>query len=671
MPPEIDGAGCLLLDGDGALRFAEASDTPAQVLEVAEELCVEGPCHEAFASADEVAYTDVATQNRWARLGTLLATSPVRGVIGVPVLHQGRPIGSLDAFSATPREWTDAHLSDLRQVAGAVSDLIATALERQDDGDDDLGRQLREALEHRHVLQEASETVALRSGAPVIQASLQLRHMAAAAGVSAVSLAYQIVERGGVPGPSELASEATKLRRRREEHARLALTDPLTGLTNRVLLLDRLQQALDRRTRDRSSPAVLLIDLDEFKAINDSLGHDAGDEVLRIVGGRLSDVVRPQDTASRLGGDEFVVLCDSVPDAEAALGVAGRVAEALSEPIFVEVDDQRGARRERVTMLASVGVALGVSDGARRPADLLREADVAMYSAKKSGQGIVLFSDQLREAGNRRARVEQTLREALRPDQGNRERVVELPDGLRLVYQPIVDLRTHDVRAVEAFPHWWDSALGEVPPRELVRTAEDAGLMGSLGDALLGEAVAATARWRRERPGKDLVLAVNVSPAQLLEPGFVDTLAATLSLNGLPPDRLSLEVTEPSLLQVTNSNVGVLHRLAHLGVRLSLDDVGSGYLSLAHLVRLPLHQLKIHPSFVAGLDHGRHDAAAAGAAVSLARSLELTTVGQGVETAVQAERLLVIGCDLAQGGLYGQATGPEAISRLLTRSDPS
>ena len=664
-PSAIDGAGCLLLDRDGALRFGAASDTPAQVLEVAEELCVEGPCHEAFAAAEPVAYTDISSENSWSRLGSLLAASPVRAVLGVPILHAGRPIGSLDAFCALPRRWTDAEVRHLSEVAEAVAGLIDDAFEDDRRDRDELTQQLFEALEHRHVVQEASEVVAETAGVGLIEASMQLRHMAAAAGVSAVSIAYQVVERGALPGLSELASEAAEVRRIREEHSRLALTDPLTGLTNRVLLLDRLGQALDRRVRSGQSPAVMLIDLDDFKAINDSFGHEAGDEVLRTIAERLRTTIRPQDTASRLGGDEFVVLCDDVADAETALRVARRVCHALTEPICVHSRDAGGVRRDEVTMLASIGVALPTGDGLPRPADLLRDADAAMYAAKRSEQHIALFSEELREASTRRVQLVRRLRDVLERRGRSADGGSEPADELRLVYQPIVDLRTREVHAVEALARWRHPGLGDVPARELVRTAEDSGLVHELGSVLLAQASAAAAGWRRDHSADDVVLAVNVSPAQLLAPGFVDMVAAVLAVNGLPPECLRLELTESGLLEVDGSNADVLYRLAQLGVQLSLDDVGTGYSSLSHLARLPLHQLKIDRGFVAGLDHGRHDTAVAKAVVSLARSLELTTVAEGVETRVQSDRLLALGCELGQGYYYSRPVEPDAVPSLL------
>jgi diguanylate cyclase (GGDEF)-like protein len=663
-PAAVDGIGCLLLDEAGALRFAAASDTTAQALEVAEELCVEGPCHEAFAHG-EVMIADVQLEARWERLGTLLAASPVRTVIGVPVTHRGTPIGAVDAFSALPRIWEDQHFEDLRRTADVVGTLVERALELGLDAKGDaLAARVREGLDNQRLLGRASQIIAEVSGVSVPRASLQLRQMAAATGVAAISIADQTIEHGALPAPVELASQTEALRRAREQLATLALSDPLTGLANRVLLLEHLDGAIERSKRSTGVPAIVFCDLDRFKTVNDSLGHEVGDEVLRMVAGRLVAAARAYDTVARLGGDEFAVLLEDVGSDREASRLAIRLREALDEPMTVTAPSGDGRSRTRHTLRvgASMGVATAVLGSATSAAALLRDADLAMYESKRRDLGqLTSFTSELRAAEHRRTSIELSLRSLLE----GRRPGDPLTDGLRLAYQPIVTLGDGRLDSVEALVRWNHPELGEVTAPEIIGVAEAAGLMRPLGAALLSAACATAASWRRDHGADELVVAVNVSALQLDDPGFVAIVIEALETTGFPADRLCLELTESHLFTAAGDAIDALTHLSDRGVGITLDDFGTGYSSLSHLARLPVDKVKIDREFIALLGDDGHATAVAQTVVALARSLDLGTVAEGIETPAQAELAIELEFDLGQGYLYQRPVTPERIIDLL------
>ena len=413
-----------------------------------------------------------------------------------------------------------------------------------------------------------------------------------------------------------------------------ALHDPLTRLANRALCRDRLEQALAKAERTGAHAAVLYIDVDDFKRVNDLYGHATGDAVLVSLSKRLAAAVRPADTVARLGGDEFVVVCEDI-DENAALGLGWRVAAAVQEPLEVSGTEHR--------LSASVGIALGRGESVD-PDGLVSHADAAAYRAKEGGRGIVeIFDERLRRSAVARVRTEADLEGALDRSE------------LELVFQPIVSLGDGANVGQEALLRWRrDGAAGVLPPADFIPIAEESGLIVPIGSWVLEQACIAAA----SRPAGGWI-SVNLSPRQIAEPDLVTVVAKALARSGLPPASLSLEVTETALLQVTRSTVRNIAALKELGVRLVLDDFGTGYSSLAHLRELPVDMIKIDRSFVANMGPDRPDAAIVGAVIFMSAALGLEVVAEGVERERQAEMLREMGCPLAQGFHFGRPQRPE------------
>jgi diguanylate cyclase (GGDEF)-like protein len=444
-------------------------------------------------------------------------------------------------------------------------------------------------------------------------------------------------------------------RRRTEERLRhTALTDALTGLPNRTLLLDRLALALRHGVRTGAAVALFCLDLDNFKVVNDSLGHRAGDELLRAVGERLREALRPGDTVARFGGDEFAVLCEAVADEVEATRIADRIVAAL-EPAFAIEGAPRIAR-------ASIGLVLAAPGGGRAPEDLLADADAAMYRAKERGRGRwELFDEALRARLTARLRIEEDLRHALE----------HAPSQLAVAYQPIFRLADRGLRAVEALVRWHHPIRGLVPPGDFIGVAEESGLVVALGEHVLRTACRQVAEWRRSAPALDLRLTVNVSARQIAEPGIADVVADALAESGLPATALGLEITEGLLLEDSTSTSQTLQALRARGVVLVLDDFGTGYSSLGYLLRHPLDALKVDRSFVAALgEDGNGDGAIVEAIVGMARALGMPTIPEGVETEAQLARLRSMGCDFAQGFHLARPLPPEGIAALLRAATP-
>ncbi len=442
-------------------------------------------------------------------------------------------------------------------------------------------------------------------------------------------------------GVANVLSAAIQRDRVEAERLREALTDPLTGLSNRTLLIDRLEQALAKREGERGSVAVLYFDVDRFKAINDSLGHEGGDRLLVEVAERLRGILRPSDTVARFGGDEFVLIARDLPGEAAAVAVARRVAAAFAEPFVLCGQPQ----------LVSVSIGLTVADGRGASADdLLREADAAMYRAKRSGgDRQVVFTDSMLAEVGARLRIEQALRGAIARDE------------LSVHYQPIVALAEHGgAPGYEALVRWTHPELGFVSPGEFIPIAEQSGLIAPIGLWVLRAACAQAARWNRDG-GPPVPVSVNVSTAQIADPEFVASVARALSESGLDPALLDLEITETALMEETATSVARLQELKALGVRLVLDDFGTGYSSLSYLRRFPIDTVKIDRSFIAELDAGGQGTTIVRAMVGMAHALGMSVVAEGVETEDQLEELRVIGVDFAQGYLLGR---PAAADRL-------
>jgi diguanylate cyclase (GGDEF)-like protein/PAS domain S-box-containing protein len=435
-------------------------------------------------------------------------------------------------------------------------------------------------------------------------------------------------------------SDITDAKLSRDQLTYVATHDMLTNLANRAGIANYLSAFGDDRTL-----AVLFIDLDRFKTINDSMGHGAGDAVLRQVAERLLEGVRADDVVGRLAGDEFVILCPGMCTRRMATSAARRLLARLDQPMIVA--DANGAERH-VTISASVGIAF-VKRG-ETAADVLVDADVAMYLAKQRGRSRVeVFDDSLRVAARERR--------GIRVDLGT---VIE-EGGLDLAYQPIVD-RAGAVKGYEALVRWTHPTRGVVPPAEFIPIAEETGLIGPLGSWVLAEAASAAATWRAGR--SDLYLAVNLSARQLSDPDLVSMVARVLTTAHLAGDALCLEITESSVMTDPEGAAVILGELKALGVMLAIDDFGTGYSSLAYLRKFPVDVLKVDQSFVSGLDGGPDAEGARSivvAIVSLAHALGLSVIAEGVETAAQADILRALEVDGLQGYLYGRpGPGPSS-----------
>lgn len=435
--------------------------------------------------------------------------------------------------------------------------------------------------------------------------------------------------------------EDISLRKHAEEQLRhRALHDALTGLPNRDLLLDRLNGALARAVRANSHVGVLLLNLDNFKVVNDALGHVAGDEILRTIAARLTAAGRGGDSVARVGGDEFAIVCESVENDDELSALARRVASALSVPLSI------GDRELRIT--ASIGLALGRDPGA--PEELLRDADLAMYHAKQGGKNAVeLFDESLRRHAIDRVEVERDLRRGLQAGE------------IVPYYQPIVDLATRTIAGFEALARWRHPERGVLLPAEFLQIAEESHLIGALGETILEQACTQLAAWQRALP--NLTMAVNLSPSQLN--GGLTTIVQQVIRQCEEPRSLLIEITESVFLDMKGSAAANLNALARLGVQLGIDDFGTGYSSLLYLKRFPVRFLKIDRSFVNGLPGNQEDAAIIEAILRLGKSLELTTVAEGVETQEQLEMLRAMGCTHVQGYFVGTPKPAEETSQSL------
>jgi diguanylate cyclase (GGDEF)-like protein len=436
--------------------------------------------------------------------------------------------------------------------------------------------------------------------------------------------------------------------------AHQALHDALTGLPNRALFLDRLKLALARSERRRSSVAVLFLDLDRFKLINDSLGHDAGDRVLIDVGARLQNALRPGDTVARFGGDEFTALCEDVPSERAVLAIAERMAQAVGMPFALghgEVD---------TFLTVSIGIAVAEADVSRNglAQSLVRDADAAMYRAKERGKSRVeLYDTRLRERAVRRLSIESALHRALERDE------------LRLHYQPQIDLASGRIVSWEALLRWDHPERGLLEPGEFIVVAEETGLIVALGAWVLAEACEQAMRWT-SLPGTVGApeIGVNLSARQLTQPELLDVVEDALTRTGLHPSRLCLEVTESVVMEDASGSARTMAALRELGVRLAIDDFGSGYSALSSLKRFRVDVLKVDRAFVAGLGRNSTDGPIMAAIIDLAHALGLRAVGEGVERADQLAVLRSLGCDVGQGFFFGRPEPPEVGEELARRT---
>ncbi|HEY0485819.1 MAG TPA: EAL domain-containing protein [Mycobacteriales bacterium] len=460
------------------------------------------------------------------------------------------------------------------------------------------------------------------------------------------SVAMPLPDAQGPPYPVVLSfNDVTERRAAAAALWREARHDSLTGLANRAHVHERLTEALADAAVTGEQVAVVFLDLDHFKVVNDSLGHGTGDEVLRTVASRLEVTSRRGDIVARLGGDEFVVVARGT-DGEAADRLATRIRAAVGRPIRIA--------DRRIVVHASAGIALSDGSGGASAEDMLRDADVAMYQAKAHGRDRhELFDATLRARAVRRLQLEEDLRAALRSD------------DLWLAFQPVVSLGPGGHRAigVEALMRWSHARYGAISPVEFIPIAEESGQIVELGRRALELACRQTARWRAAHPQlADLHVAVNLSARQLADPGLVSTVAVELAAAGLPADALWLEITESMLMEDVEAAVTALGALRELGVHLSIDDFGTGYSSLAYLTRFPVDALKIDRSFVENMSRDAGDEVVVTSVIALAHTLRLDVVAEGVENLAQLAMLTEFGCDAAQGFHLGR---PDAAERVL------
>ena len=441
---------------------------------------------------------------------------------------------------------------------------------------------------------------------------------------------------------AEVAERAEIERQMRE----MAHFDAVTGLPNRNLLLDRMAQALMQGVRDGSQVAVMFLDLDRFKNINDTLGHSVGDALLRQVANRLSMTLRATDTLARIGGDEFVVVLPGLADVNDAHQVVGKLITALQAPMEV--------MEHALHITTSIGVCIYPQDGGDTDV-LLRNADTAMYQAKAAGRNTArFFTESMNQAADQIYRIESALRVGVRDQE------------LRLLFQPLVDTTENRIFGVEALVRWQSSTLGLVPPGQFIGIAEETDLICEIDSWVMCQALTQAAQWRAQGL-PDLILAVNLSARQFRRKDLVAFVAETLAQTGYPAHLFEMEITESSLMHNVTEVIQTLDQLVALGVRLAIDDFGTGYSSLAYLKRFPVHKLKVDQSFVRDIGQANSDLAIVKTVIALAQTLKLDLLAEGVETQAHLTTLRALGCERFQGYLFSRPVAAEQLLPLLTQ----
>jgi diguanylate cyclase len=425
------------------------------------------------------------------------------------------------------------------------------------------------------------------------------------------------------------------------------LREPLTGLPGRTVFLHRARRALEQGRRHNYDVAVLYLDLDRFKMLNDSVGHTAGDRLLVVSAERIVRASRSNDVVARLGGDEFAVICEGIHHPDEAVAVAERIAAELGAPLRIDGLD--------VSPSASIGIAIADAE-IQTPEELIGRADLAMYRAKESRAGYVVFDEAMRDEVRRTVEVEAALRVAVERDE------------LHLVYQPIVSLSDDRIVGVEALLRWEHPTRGLLPPSEFIAVAERTGSIVQIGEWVLREACREASRWDGFDGAPPPYVSVNLSPRQFGTTDLVATVAAVLADTGIAPERLALEVTEGIFLDESDDPVDTLLRLERLGVTIVLDDFGTGYSSLGYLSRFPIAFLKLDQSFVARLQHGDDGEAVLAAIAGMARALGMTLIAEGVETERQLRTLHLLGFRYAQGFYLGRPQAATALGARLRRN---
>lgn len=456
------------------------------------------------------------------------------------------------------------------------------------------------------------------------------------------------IELGLIDAAARIAGIALEQKRAKDKIDYMAYHDALTGLPNRALLQDRLTQAIIHADRIKSGLALLYIDLDRFKHVNDSLGHEIGDRLLQTVARRLQQCLRKEDSLARLGGDEFMVTLMAPAGSRSAAQVAEKALKALHQPVMVDGHE--------LHVSCSIGISLYPNDG-HDATTLIRHADTAMYHAKEKGRAnYQYFTVDLNAMTQYRHSIATQLRQAL------------MHDEFSLNYQCQVDMESGSIFAMEALLRWRQPQRGLVSPLDFISIAEDTGLIVPIGEWVLREGCTQLKRWL-DAGYENLGISINLSVRQLLQEDIVDIIQRILDETGLPATALSLEITESMLMEPVEENLATLRQLRNMGIQLSLDDFGTGYSSLSYLQRFSLDTIKIDKSFVRGIGHDRNDMAITNAIIAMARTLDLKVIAEGVETDEQALFLRAHGCAAAQGYFYSKPVSADVMTQLLRRQN--
>jgi diguanylate cyclase (GGDEF)-like protein/PAS domain S-box-containing protein len=697
------GANCsiLLLDADGKhARAGGAPSLPKSYADALDGVAIgpqAGSCGTAMYLRRMVVVEDIETDPLWANFKHLALPLGLRACWSIPFENDvGKVLGAFAVYHRTPRRPTPEEEAMLRDIGRSVGLAVHQ---------DAMAQRLAQSEEHhRLVVNHLNEGIVVQTRDGVVLAcnpsALRILHAKTdLVGHDIYSVMVRAFDEDGVPllqsqrptvralgsnkpllgqtigleltdgeviwikqnvvpilkpGESEPGSvlisftDIGPVRKAQQQLKFLATRDSLTGLYNRAYLADRMRDLFEPSApgAELARVAVLFVDLDGFKKVNDTAGHEAGDALLCSVARRLASCVDEDATLARVGGDEFVIVVNGYDDPSDLIAFVDQILETIAVP-FAVADNE-------YYLGASIGISLFPEDGQDVPT-LMRNADSAMYSAKQRGRNnFQFFTAELNQHLQRRFAVEQRLRRALGAGE------------LSLVYQPIVDSRRNRTIGAEALLRWYNSELGDVSPVEFIPVAEDTGLIVVIGDWVLEHACAQVGEWRRTLE-PDLVIAVNLSPRQFNE-GLVERIEHCLARHGLTPDALELEITERLLMSDSESVLPMLSALSKMGIRISVDDFGTGYSSLSYLKRFPLHNLKIDRSFVAGLPDHRDSIAITQAVVAMAHSLGMNVTAEGVETAEQAAFLCSIDCDKQQGYLFSRPVAASAYARSLTET---